>query len=79
MKNIPPIGLLTLKRNHKKQKLQQNLESLIADLSDKLEQLKTNPYYKPNNLGIIQGKGMEIDLLCAEIDALCETIELLSE
>lgn len=75
--NIPALGMITLRRNNKKEKLKTKLEFLIKDLQEELKMLEKYPDHKPNSLGIIQHRGHEIDLLCAELYTLNDTIEML--
>lgn len=53
-----------------KANLERKLENLISGLSRELKQLKTNPYYKPNSCGIIQGEASNIDELCIKLGVL---------
>lgn len=42
----------------------------MQKLEGELDQLKNNPYYKPNSCGIIQGSASDIDELCIKLGVL---------
>lgn len=53
-----------------KTNLERKLKNLIFDLEQELSQLKTNPHYRPNSCGIIQGSAQDIDELCIKLGVL---------
>lgn len=50
--------------------LERKMESLITTLQTELNELKNNPYYRPNSCGIVQGSASEIDDLCIKLGVL---------
>lgn len=50
--------------------LERKLENLVLGLSIELEHMKSNPQYRPNSCGIIQGSASEIDELCVKLGVL---------
>ena len=65
--------LESLKKIYKKD-LERKLSVLADSLAFELEQLRNNPYYKPNSCGIIQGSAQDIDNLCIKLGVI-ESIE----
>ena len=59
----------SLKMIYKKD-LERKLSILVDSLTYELEQLKTNPYYKPNSCGMIQGSAQDIDNLCIKLGVI---------
>lgn len=59
----------SLKKIYKKN-LESKIEVMIQKLEGELEQLKNNPYYKPNSCGIIQSEATNIDELCIKLGVL---------
>lgn len=53
-----------------KTELERKLKNLITDMERELSQLRTNPHYKPNSCGIIQGSASTIDELCVKLGVL---------
>lgn len=61
--------VLVLKKMYKSD-LERKLDILIKSLQIELEQLRTNPYYRPNSCGIIQGSASDIDNLAIKLGVL---------
>lgn len=61
--------ILVLKKMYKTD-LERKLDILIKSLQIELEQLRTNPYYRPNSCGIIQGSASDIDNLAIKLGVL---------
>ena len=76
---ISPVGMLTMKRNNKRDKLKKDLGFLIENLTRELDLINNNPYHRPNSCGIIQSNAINIDMLCAELDMLEQAIEITNE
>ena len=53
-----------------KTELERKLKNLITDMERELSQLRTNPKYRPNSCGIIQGSAQNIDELCIKLGVL---------
>ena len=53
-----------------KSDLERKLDKLIKSLQIELEQLRTNPYYRPNSCGIVQGNASDIDNLAIKLGVL---------
>lgn len=60
-------------------KLISETESLISDLQYMVEQLKLDVDYEPNSLGVVQGSGSSIDVLCGKLNTLKNIQEVLNE
>ncbi len=50
--------------------LERKLEILITILQTELNELKNNPYHKPNSCGIVQGSANDIDELCIKLGVI---------
>lgn len=50
--------------------LERKIEILITILQTELNELKNNPYYKPNSCGIVQGNASDIDELCIKLGVI---------
>lgn len=61
--------ILVLKKMYKTD-LERKLDILIKSLQIELEQLRTNPYYRPNSCGIIQGSASDIDNIAIKLGVL---------
>lgn len=62
-------------------RIESDMKSLMSRLEAELEHLKKckelKQDYIPNNLGIVQGQGLSIDINCSKLGALYETKGLL--
>lgn len=72
--NISAEGLLTLKRNRVRDSLKREIINTIECL--KLDLNKLEKGLDVNDLGIVQSKGLSIDLLCKELGTLEQAIEM---
>ena len=61
--------ILVLKKMYKTD-LERKLDILIKSLQIELEQLRTNPYYRPNSCGILQGSASDIDNIAIKLGVL---------
>lgn len=65
---------LSISKERYLNQLEKKLEYLIADLQGEIEYIKNckskKIEYRPNNSGIIQSKGNEIDSICVKISTL---------
>lgn len=50
------------------------LENLAEELTREARRIRENPNHVINSMGIVQRQGPDIDLLCARISALEETL-----
>lgn len=75
------LGYSQMRINNSIDKLKAKMKLLKSELDmeiDKIEKFQENGMdYKPNDCGIVQGLGFEIDNLCGRIGALYEMREQL--
>mgnify|MGYP000404867316 CR=1 FL=1 len=63
---------LNIKTDSTRKNLISKLELLKFSIDQELEQLSKSDTYYPNPLGIVQGQGQMIDVLCARLGTLNE-------
>ena len=54
----------------RKKELLNKLKSISNSIDIEIKQLETNENYIPNSLGILQGEGDAVDVLCGKIAVL---------
>ena len=64
--------MLEVKIEQSRKKLIDRIESLRNRLDIELKQISGLENYHPNELGIVQSLGQEIDVLCGKLGALYE-------
>lgn len=64
--------MIKIKMDYEREALMTKMRTLKNSLEIELRMLESDENYIPNKLGVIQGIGMDIDVLCARIGAFSE-------